>query len=202
MNDKIDALIGFGDVPARGRLSCLLQSAESRLEGGKVLLEKSEYQEALNLLNKGYHSLSYAKASCEESSEKDKKEVDACVKKNKEKYLILLACSSLKLCQPKDALKYLTELQEYSKFSPQKPAFLLMRYIAMSIVEESDLAKEDRVDNVEAICSMANAALVAWTFVEFLTMDKAKALIDLYLKNVKDKRTLIYFDAYEPEEPR
>jgi hypothetical protein len=77
-----------------------------------------------------------------------------------------------------------------------------MRYIAMSIVEESDLAKEDRVDNVEAICSMANAALVAWTFVEFLTMDKAKALIDLYLKNVKDKRTLIYFDAYEPEEPR
>ena len=204
MNDKIDALVGFGDVPDRGRLSCLLQSAESRLEEAKVLLEKSEYQEALNLLSKGYHSLSYAKACCKESSEKDKREVEACVKKNKEKYLILLACSSLKLCQPKDALKYLEELQKYSKFSPQKPAFLLIRYIAMSIVEESDLAKEDSLDDVGAICSIANAALVAWAFVEFLTMDKAKPLIDLYLKKMKDKRTLIdhEFASYNQKMPR
>lgn len=204
VNDKIDALVGFGDIPARRRLSCLLQSAESRLEEAKVLLEKSEYQEALQLLNRGYHSLSYSKACYKESSEKDTKEIDACVKKHKEKYLILLACSSLKLCQPKDALKYLEELQEYSKFSPQRPAFLLMRCIAMSIVEESYLAKQDRVDDVAAICATANAALVAWAFVEFLTMEKAKPLIDLYLKNVKDKRTLIYHDLYawKQEMPR
>eukprot|EP00890_Picochlorum_soloecismus_P000406 jgi/Picsp_1/1366/NSC_04845-R1_---NA--- len=187
VNDKIDALIRLGtSVPARGRLSCLLLSAESRLEEAKVLLDKSEYQDALDLLKKGFNSLSCAEVSCNENG--DKSEADLRVKKSNEKYLILLACSSLKLCQPNDALKYLDELQEYTKCSPKKPAFLLMRYIAMSTIQECDLANGDRVKDVQAICSIANAALVAWAFVEFLTLDKAKRLVDLYLKNVKDKR--------------
>jgi len=203
VNDKIDELIDFDDAPARGRLSCLLQSAESRLEEAKVLLEKSEYEEALDLLKKGYKSLTYTKDCSKENIDN----VDVLVKKNNEKYLILLACSSLKLCQPTDALKYLNELEKCTKCSPKKPAFLLMRYIAMSVIEESDLTEEDRANDLQAFCTVANAALVAWAFVEFLTLDKAKGLIDLYLKKVKDKRTLFiimhkYKNLFHFEVPR